>query len=146
MARRLGCLSWLSEPTPSAVAVALRVVAPELSGLPIHLPDLAGPDEPVWRSANVPLGDDFFVRFAWSERAAQFVQRQISVLAELARPPAVPFLPEVVAAGADPLILVTRRVPGSSLFAAADSINRDHAGEQLARFLAALHSDQARKR
>jgi hypothetical protein len=94
----------------------------------------------------VPLGDEFFVRFAWSEPAACFVRREASVLAALAQPPAVPFLPTVVASGTGPLIVVTRRVRGSSLFDVAGSIDRDHAGQQLARFLAALHSDETRRR
>lgn len=54
---------------------------------------------------------------------------------------AIPFLPEVVGASTDPLLLVTRRVPGSSLFEVVDSIDREHVGEQLARYLAAPHSD-----
>ena len=137
---------WLPEPTPAAVAAALRAVAPELSGLPVTIPDRAGSDDPVFRSANVPLGREFFVRFAWSQPAAAFVRREASVLAALARPPAVPFLPTVVASGTGPLILVTRRVSGSSLFGVAGSIDRDVAGQQLARFLAALHSDEARRR
>lgn len=139
-------MNWLSEPTPAAVAAALRAAAPELSGLPVTLPELPGGDDPVWRSVNAPLGADFFVRFAWSERAARFVRHEISVLAALARSPAVPFLPEVVASGTSPLILVTRRVPGSSLFTVAGSIGLDHAGQQLARFLAALHSAATRQR
>lgn len=110
------------------------------------VPPLAGQDDPVWHSANVPLGDEFFVRFAWSEPAACFVRREASVLAALAQPPAVPFLPTVVASGTGPLIVVTRRVRGSSLFDVAGSIDRDHAGQQLARFLAALHSDETRRR
>jgi aminoglycoside phosphotransferase (APT) family kinase protein len=52
----------------------------------------------------------------------------------------------VVATGTDPLILVTRRVRVSSLFNVVDSIDRDAAGRQLARFLAALHGDEARRR
>jgi thiamine kinase-like enzyme len=58
----------------------------------------------------------------------------------------VPYLPEVVVSSTDPLLLVTRRVPGTSLFAVADSIDRDQAGRQLARFLAALHHPSARAR
>lgn len=65
----------------------------------------------------------FFVRFAWSEPAACFVRREASVLAALAQPPAVPFLPTVVASGTGPLIVVTRRVRGSSLFDVAGSID-----------------------
>ena len=64
----------------------------------------------------------------------------------LAVEPAVPYLPEVVAAGTSPLILVTRRVRGTSLFKVVDGIDPDHAARQLARFLAALHSDQVRRR
>jgi aminoglycoside phosphotransferase (APT) family kinase protein len=139
-------MRWLSGPSPSAVAQALRAVAPELSGLPVSLPDLTGRDDPVYQLASAGLGEDFFVKFAWSEPAARFIARQISVLEALGREPAVPFLPEVVAVGTDPLILVTRRVHGSSLFKVVGAIDRDHAGMQLARFLAALHSDQARWR
>ena len=138
-------MRWLSEPSPSAVAEALRAVVPELSGLPIDIPDLTGRDDPVWQSSSAALGEDFVVKFAWSEAAARFVLHQIRVLEALAREPAVPFLPEVIASGTDPLILVTRRVRGSSLFNVVDSINRDYAGMQLARFLAALHGGEARR-
>ena len=53
---------------------------------------------------------------------------------------------EVVAVSTDPVLLVTRIVPGVSLFEVIDSIDRDRAGEQLARFLAALHDPVARQR
>jgi aminoglycoside phosphotransferase (APT) family kinase protein len=137
---------WLSGPSQAAVKEALRAVAPELSGLPLDIRDLTGQDDPVWQMTTAALGEDFIVKFAWSEAAARFVLHQISVLRALAREPTVPFLPEVVASGTDPLILVTRRVRGSSLFMVVDSINRDYAGMQLARFLAALHGDEARQR
>ncbi len=64
----------------------------------------------------------------------------------LGREPLVPFLPEVVASSTDPVLLVTRRVPGSSLFEVIDSIDRERAGQQLAWFLAALHHPAARQR
>lgn len=139
-------MRWLPGPSPSAVAEALRAVAPELSALPAHIPDLSSSDDPVWQMSSAALGEDFVVKFAWSEPASRFVLHQIRVLEALAREPAVPFLPEVVASGTDPLILVTRRVRGSSLFKVVGSINRDYAGMQLARFLAALHGDEARQR
>jgi phosphotransferase family enzyme len=56
------------------------------------------------------------------------------------------FLPEVVASSADPLLLITRRVPGTSLFEVIHSISRDRAGRQLARFMAAFHEPSARER
>jgi hypothetical protein len=139
-------MRWLSGPSPSAVTEALRAVVPELSGLPVDIPDPAGRDDPVWQSSSAVLGEDFFVKFAWSETAARRVLRQIRVLDALAREPAVPYLPQVVASGTDPLIMVTRRVRGASLFAVADFIDLDHAGRQIARFLAVLHGEEARQR
>jgi aminoglycoside phosphotransferase (APT) family kinase protein len=100
----------------------------------------------VWQMSTAALGEDYVVKFAWSRAAARFVLHQIRVLEMLAVEPAVPCLPEVVAAGTSPLILVTRRVRGTSLFKVVDGIGRDHAARQLARFLAALHSDQVRRR
>jgi aminoglycoside phosphotransferase (APT) family kinase protein len=139
-------MRWFSEPVPSAVAGALRALAPELGRLPVDIPDLAGRDNPQFQSSSAALGEDFFVKFAWSEPAARRVLHQIRVLEALARDPAVPFLPEVVASGTDPLILVTRRVRGSSLFQVAGTTDRDHAGMRIAQFLAALHGEQARRR
>ena len=139
-------MSWLPEPSPAAVVDALRVIAPALAGLPVTIPSPVGQDDPVFQMSSAALGDDFVVKFAWSQAAARFILHQITILETLAREPAVPYLPEVVAAGTSPLILVTRRVRGTSLFEAVDRIDRDHAGGQLARFLAALHSDQTRRR
>jgi aminoglycoside phosphotransferase (APT) family kinase protein len=139
-------VDWLPEPTPAAVADALATVAPHLAGLPVTIPDVSGRDDPRFHAAGAALGDELIVKFAWSKPAAGRVRHQITVLDVLARDPAVPHLPEVVAAGADPLLLVTRRVRGTSLFAVADSIDRGRAGEQIARFLTALHGDGPRRR
>jgi hypothetical protein len=75
----------------------------------------------------VPAGDRFFVTFAWSRPAALRLAREISVLAAPAREPKVPFLPEAVASSADPLLMITRRVPGTPLFELAGSMNPDNA-------------------
>jgi aminoglycoside phosphotransferase (APT) family kinase protein len=100
--------------------------------------------DPVWRSATAALGTEFMVKFAWSRPAALGLAREAGVLTALDS--TVPFLPEVVTASRDPLLLVTRRVPGRSLFDIADTTDRDGAGEQLATFLAALHHPAARER
>jgi aminoglycoside phosphotransferase (APT) family kinase protein len=139
-------MKWLSGASPPAVAEALRAVVPELSGLPVDIPDPAGQDDPVWHSSSAALGGEFFVKFAWSEPAARRVLHQIRVLEALTREPAVPYLPEVVASGTDPLTMVTRRVRGASLFRVADTVSLDHAGMQIARFLAVLHGEDARRR
>ena len=125
---------------------ALRVVAPDLSGYPVTVPGPAGKQDPQWHSGSVPVGERFFVKFAWSRPAALQLAHEIGVLAALARQPAVPFLPEVIAASTDPLLLITRRVPGASLFDVAGSIDQDRAARQLVRFLAALHHPATRQR
>jgi aminoglycoside phosphotransferase (APT) family kinase protein len=124
----------------------MRVVAPELSVHPLTVPGPAGKQDSQWHSGSVPVGDQFFVKFAWSRPAALQLAHEIGVLAALARQPAVPFLPEVVASSTDPLLLITRRVPGASLFEVIDSIDRDRAARQLVQFLAALHRPAIRQR
>ena len=138
-------MRWLAEGSVAALTGALREVAPELAGDPIVIPGGTdvGPD-PRWWASSASIGTEFVAKFAWSRTAAPRVQHEIGVLTALA--PVVPHLPEVVVGSTDPLLLVTRRVPGTSLFAVADSIDRDDAGRQLARFLAAFHNPAARTR
>ena len=102
-------MKWLAECSVAALREALEAVAPELSGYPVTVPGPAGKEDPLWHSGCVPVGDQFFVKFAWSRPAALQLAREIAVLAALTREPAVPFLPEVVASSTDPLHLITRR-------------------------------------
>jgi aminoglycoside phosphotransferase (APT) family kinase protein len=139
-------VKWLAECSAKALGEALRVVAPELSGYPVTVPGPAGKQDPQWHSGSVPVGERFFVKFAWSRPAALQLAHEIGVLAALASEPAVPFLPEVVAASTDPLLLITRRVPGASLFEVVGSIDRDRAARQLVRFLGDLHHPATRQR
>jgi len=144
----LGCapMRWLHECTASAVREALSVVAPQFDGCDVRVPDPAAEGDPVWWSSSAIVGDDLIAKFAWSCPAALRLAREIGVLTALASEPRVPFMPEVVASSADPLLLVTRRVPGTSLFGVSHSLSRDRAGRQLACFLAALHQPSARER
>jgi aminoglycoside phosphotransferase (APT) family kinase protein len=138
-------MKWLAECSAAALHDALRVVAPDLSGYPVTVPGPAGKQDPQWHSGSVPVGERFFVKFAWSRPAALQLAHEIAVLAALAHGPAVPFLPEVVASSTSPLLLITRRVPGTSLFDIAGSIDPDRAARQLVRFLAALHHPATRQ-
>ncbi|MFG1817235.1 aminoglycoside phosphotransferase family protein [Kribbella sp. NPDC049174] len=139
-------MRWLGEGSPAAVAEALRVVAPELGDCPIAVRGTVGEDDPLWRSASAVVDGRFVVKFAWSRPAALRLAHEIAVLAALAREPAVSFLPEVVASSTDPLLLVTRVVPGTALFDIVDSIDREHAGRQLAHFLEELQQAATRER
>jgi aminoglycoside phosphotransferase (APT) family kinase protein len=139
-------MTWLAECSVAALGEAMRVVAPELNVHPLTVPGPAGKQDPQWHSGSVPVGDQFFVKFAWSRPAALQLAHEIGILAALAREPAVPFLPEVVASSTDPLLLITRRVSGASLFEVIDSIDPDRAARQLVQFLAALHRPAIRQR
>jgi aminoglycoside phosphotransferase (APT) family kinase protein len=139
-------MQWLAECSVAALREALGAVAPHLSECPVTVPGPAGKQDPLYHSGSSPLGELYIVKFAWSRPAALRLAREIGVLIELAREPKVPFLPEVVASSADPLLLVTRRVPGTSLFEIADSIDPDRAARQLASFLAVLHHPATRRR
>ena len=146
-------MKWLAECSVTALREALQAVAPELGTCSITIPQpvAAAQADPLWWSSSAVLdgavpGERFIAKFAWSHPAAIRLAHEIGVLTALTREPEVPFLPEVVASSTDPLLLVTRFVPGTSLFEVVDSIDRDHAGQQLARFLAALHQPAARAR
>ena len=69
----------------------------------------------MFQMSSAALGDDFVVKFAWSQAAARFILHQITILETLALEPTVPYLPEVAAAGTSPLILATRRVRGDKI-------------------------------
>ena len=141
-------MRWLAAFSAEELGKALRVVAPELSdgAVTVPVPDPWAKADPLWWSSSTVVGEQFIVKFAWSRPAALRLVREIGVLTALAREPKVPFLPEVVASSSDPVLLVTRLVPGASLFEVIGSIDRDRAGHQLARFLAALHHPAARHR
>jgi aminoglycoside phosphotransferase (APT) family kinase protein len=141
-------MKWLAECSAAALREALQAVAPELSGCPltVPVPDPAAKADPLWWSSTAAVGERFIAKFAWSRPAALRLAREIGILTALSREPKVPFLPKVVASSTDPLLLIVRRVVGASLFEVVDSIDRDRAGQQLARFLAALHHPAARQR
>ncbi|MEO3809286.1 aminoglycoside phosphotransferase family protein [Sphaerisporangium sp. B11E5] len=138
-------MKWLAECSAEALDEALRVVAPQLAGCSITIAGRADEEDPLWQLSTAIVGERFIAKFAWSRPAALRLAREIGIMTALTRGPRVPFVPEVVVHGVDPLLLVTRRVPGSSLFKVVNSIDRDHAGRQLARFLAALHAPTALK-
>ncbi len=139
-------MRWLAGCSARALHEALEAVAPELSGYDIPVPEPASDGDPHYHKSSVVLGDRFVVKFAWSRPAALRLAREIDVLTTLSAEPAVPYLPEVTASSMDPLLLVTRYVPGRSLFDVVGSIDLDGAAGQLASFLAALHLPVARER
>jgi len=132
-------MRWLADCSPGALTEALQAVAPELVEHQIVIRESLGEEDPTWWAASAVIGERFVAKFAWSQPAALRVAHEIGVLTALLSNPAVPFLPEIVASSTDPVLLVTRRVPGTALFDIVDTIDKDHAGRQLASFLAGMH-------
>lgn len=135
-------MKWLDDGSRAEVVAALKQVAPALGDFPIVVREPVGDDDPLWRSATAIVGGRFVAKYAWARPAALRLAHEIAVLESLA----IPFLPEVVASSTDPLLLVTRLVPGTALFDVVDSLDRDDVGRQLAQFLGELHSTAARER
>jgi aminoglycoside phosphotransferase (APT) family kinase protein len=137
-------MRWLPDPSSASVSSAVAAIAPGLSGLPVVVGDLVGREEPLWQAGTARVGEGYVAKFAWSQPAAARIAYEIAVLNALSA--VVPYLPEIVARSTEPVLLITRRVPGASLFQVADAIDRDDAGRQLGRFLSALRSPYARHR
>ena len=132
-------MKWLAECAAAALAEALRVVAPEQRGCPVTVPG--------------PVAEDDPLRGVIQCAHRQAVHREVRVVSPGRAPPGARDRRAdrvrsraggpVPARGGRPhrlllLLLVTRLVPGESLFEGVGSIERDGAGRQLARFLAAL--------
>lgn len=136
-------LTWLKDGTETSVRSALAVVAPELAGLPIRINASHPASNPLWWSSTAVVDGRFVVKFAWSEVRATRLCREGVVLQRLAASvPALP-LPEVLAVGRAPALVVTRLVQGMPLgWAWGHSLLGEEttivAGE-LGRFLAVLH-------
>ncbi|MFI5712643.1 phosphotransferase family protein [Kribbella sp. NPDC051620] len=128
-------MRWLQDGSTTALAEALRQVAPALADHPIAFRESPGEDDPTWWSASTVIGERYVAKYAWSRPAAHRLAHEITMLEALA----IPYLPEVVASSTDPLLLVTKLVPGRALFDVANSLDLDQAGGQLAHFLSELH-------
>jgi len=137
---RTEAVGWLTEGSAEAVRAAVAVVAPELAVGVISMgPRIPGNPPLYWRG-TARVGERFVAKFAWSAEAAIAVDRELRVLPllrELARSISVP---EIVFASRDPLLFVSRYVPGvpaGSLY--ADDTTQSTIPVQLAEVLATLH-------
>jgi Phosphotransferase enzyme family len=139
----MGPLTWMSGPSVSELRTALRRALPDIEvELIVAHPRLEQVD-PRWHSGSAVVGGAFVAKFAWSSEAAARIYREGQIL--LAVRSAVPHLclPEVVAAGTDPVLVVTRLIPGCPLtagvIATLDRRGVDRVAADLAAFLAGLH-------
>jgi aminoglycoside phosphotransferase (APT) family kinase protein len=107
----------------------------------ILLNDRVVTDDPEFFQGSAVVGGEYVVKFAWAEAPARRMVHDAKVLGALGairpRPPA----PALVATSEDLATLVTRLVPGAPLINPdlLGTAPRHRLGEDLARFMAALH-------
>ncbi len=106
--------TWLSGRSVPEVSQALAGLCPDLVGLPIVLHDAwVEQGNASWDRSSAFVGDDWVVKFAWSEPAAVKLEREILVLRALAASEDPPPVREVHAWSSDPVLLVSPFVLGS---------------------------------
>jgi aminoglycoside phosphotransferase (APT) family kinase protein len=138
---RTDAVGWLPDGTVETVRAAVAAMAPELAREPIVMaPRIAG-NPPAYSRGTARVGGGFLAKFAWSAQAAVGVERELAILPllrELA--PSIP-VPEIVFASRNPLLFITRHVPGVP---AGEPYARDTTPSaipaRLADALAALHA------
>lgn len=105
----------MSDASGAALRSALVKAVPALSDQPLRLNERAPSSNPLWWSASAVVGNQFVVKYAWSEVRAVRLWREGVLLDRLsAQSPGLP-VPELVALVEDPALVVTRLVPGSPL-------------------------------
>jgi aminoglycoside phosphotransferase (APT) family kinase protein len=137
-------LTWLSGRSVARVRDALRQVAPELSNEDVELRPYIEQNDPEWWYGSAVVGRQYFVKFAWSQPAAEKVWHEACVLHALAAHSGPLCTPRVVVASDDPALLATELIAGEPLTIAhvgqMDSKRLAATAGELARYLAHLHS------
>ena len=141
-------LSWLRDRSVHALRDALRIIEPVLAEGSIVLQPWLEQSNPLWCGASAVLDDAFIVKFTWSQHAAERLWHEAHVLQGLARWREALRVPEVVAVSSDPVLVVTRLVPGRPLrydmVGALDDEGVAKVASELASYLAAIHQPAVR--
>jgi aminoglycoside phosphotransferase (APT) family kinase protein len=134
-------LTWLDRPSIGELRSALRSVAPDLADRPIEMRPIIEDSDPEWSSSSARIDGRFVAKFAWTRPAAERQWHEVRVLRALAGAD-LP-LPEVVASAPDPVLLITRLMPGRPLHydvvRTAGAAGIEEIAAELASFLARLH-------
>jgi aminoglycoside phosphotransferase (APT) family kinase protein len=136
-------LSWFEGRSVAAVKEALLRRAPELSNEDIELRPWIEQKNSKWYYASAVVAGRCFIKFAWSQPAAEKVWHEACTLEALSSSVGLR-VPQVVIASDDPALLVTEWIDGDpltiELVGAMDSNRLAVTASELARYLADLHS------
>jgi aminoglycoside phosphotransferase (APT) family kinase protein len=130
---------WLEGPSAEAVRAAVRSVAPHVAGAVRLSDELYLGSKPSWQRGTAWLGAGHVVKFAWSQAAANEVDRERRALLALAETPFRRWLAPIEATSERPLLIVTRRVEGEPCAGAALADGAAAVPGDLAEALATLH-------
>ena len=140
---RAMALTWLSDRSVASVREALRQHAPELSNEDVELRAWIEQHDPKWWYGSAVVGRQCFVKFAWSQSAAEKVWHEACVLDALEAHSEPLCAPRVVAASDNPALLATEWIAGDPLtierVGQMDSECLVATASELARYLADLH-------
>lgn len=142
--RCCGMTGWLADRSAAEVSRAVAGLCPDVAGLPVVLHDAwIEQGNPLWDRSSAFIGNDWVVKFAWSQPAAVKLEREINLLLALAASEDPPPVREVHAWSSDPVLLVSPFVVGSPVIGDAvaelDLNGLRHLAQGLARVLALFH-------
>jgi aminoglycoside phosphotransferase (APT) family kinase protein len=136
-------LTWLPDRSIASVRSALQQHAPGLPDGEIGLHPWLERSNPKWWHGSAVVDKRYFVKFAWSEPAAERVWYEGRILVALDALTNSLRGPRVIATSDNPTLLVTEWVGGEPLtFDLVGNMNSAHltrSASELARFLADLH-------
>ena len=136
-------LRWLADSSERPVRSALAVAMPDLAVEKLAVRARHPQPNPLYWSSSALINDDLEMKFSWSQVRAVRLHREGLLLQRLADQALGLRLPELVALNADPVVVVTKHLPGQPLSRdAASDLNGPRlecVAGQLAGFLLALH-------
>lgn len=136
-------LTWLPDRSVNSVRNASRQHAPELAWGEIEVLPWLEQNDPKWWHGSAVVDKRHFVKFAWSESAAERVWYEGRILNALATLDARLRTPQIITSSDDPAMLVTKLVTGEpltfDLVGKMDPLQLTHTAGELAQFLADLH-------
>jgi aminoglycoside phosphotransferase (APT) family kinase protein len=136
---------WLADPTADALRTAIAELAPELAGGTVEWrgPRMT-PGRPGSRATAV-IDGRYVAKVACSDRHAAAIHREGRVFQTLRDVGIGIPVPDVLAVGRDPALVITSLVPGLPLTADHQAVSRTRGqravGQELGRHLATLHRD-----
>ncbi|HEY0477629.1 MAG TPA: phosphotransferase [Kofleriaceae bacterium] len=103
---------WIDGLSAQAVGEAVRSAVPRLAGAAVELNVSFEQSNPYWHHGTARVGPAHFVKFAWSQEAANELAHERRVMLALSETRFARWMPPLLAAPQRPLLIVTQLVEG----------------------------------